>query len=438
MYLHDPAHSSLNSAESRISPKNVRRLGQNWTLSLGTGLASGVTVVHGVLYFGDWDGDLYALRASDGSILWQRWLGRAADPEFPECQPAIGITSQPVVAGDTVYAGGGDSAFYALDRTSGNILWRVPLADPASGSYLWSSITLWRNSLYIGVASLGDCPLVRGALVRIDLANPANSVFRYLVPEDTTGAGIWSTPAIDETTGTVFVTTGTGEQAADAGVWGGALMALDATTLDTKAYFFLPTNSTEDDIEWGSSPTIFQAPDGSRLIAATGKDGILYVLSGDDLSLRWAAKLAYQCNCPECGCGSLSTPAFDGKYLYVGAGNPAQDDISINGSVYAMDPSNGQTVWMQPLIGTVTAPLTVANGVVFASTTVGAVAFDAHAGTYLWDDAAYGVLYSQPVVVDGTLYTTYLNGDVVSWKLTGANTANRAGASRPLFHGNNH
>ena len=135
--------------------------------------------------------------------MWQQWIGVSADPQSAGCQTAIGVTSQPVVVGNTVYAVGGDSALYALDRISGNILSRVPLADPASGSYLWSSITHSGNSLYIGIASLGDCPLVRGALVRIDLADPANPVFRYLAPDGVVGAGIWSTPAIDEQTGTI-------------------------------------------------------------------------------------------------------------------------------------------------------------------------------------------------------------------------------------------
>ena len=33
------------------------------------------------------------------------------------------------------------------------------------------------------------------------------------------------------------------------------------------------------------------------------------------------------------------------------------------------------------------------------------------------NDGGYGTLYSQPVVVNGTLYTTYFNGDVIAWKL---------------------
>lgn len=437
MYLHDPAHSSVNAVESQISVSNVPSLGQAWSLSLGSGLASAVTAVDGVLYFGDWDGYFNAVKASDGSIIWRQSVGISAPPQSEGCPPAIGVTSQAVVVGNTVYVGGGDSAVYALHKSSGQQLWRTELADPASGSYLWSSLTRSGNSLYIGIASLGDCPLIRGALVRIDLADPSHPVFRYLAPEDATGAGIWSTPAIDESTNTVYVTTGTGEQDADAGLFGGTFLALDGKTLETKAYFFLPTNSTDFDIEWGSSPVLFESSDGTPFTAATGKDGVLYALNRADLSLAWTSQLAVECICPECGCGGLSTPAFDGKRLYVGAGVADVDSFS-SGSVYAIDASTGETAWMQNLTGTVIAPVTVANGVVYVSTLAGVFAFDAQSGEYLWDDGGYGLTYSQPVVVDGTLYTTYLMGDVVAWRLMNAQAANASGSPGSLIDRHDH
>ncbi|MGI8744369.1 MAG: PQQ-binding-like beta-propeller repeat protein [Bryobacteraceae bacterium] len=414
MYLHDLAHSSLNSNESGIGLDNAGQLWPLWTLSLGHTISAAPTVVNGVLYFGDWSGYFYAVNASDGSIRWQQYVGKAADPESATCQPAIGISSQATVIGSTVYVGGGDSAVYALDITSGNINWRVPLADPASGAYLWSSIVPSGNSLYVGISSLGDCPLTQGAVVRLDLANPNQPVIRYLSAVDDPGGGVWSTPAIDESTHTVFVTTGTGTQDPGSGAWGSAFLALDATTLEIKSYFLLPTYLPDVDIEWGSSPTLLEAADGTPLVAATGKDGILYVLNRADMSLAWAAPLALGCVAPEQGCGSISTPAFDGQLLFVGAGVVDPEGFD-NGSLYAIGPSTGQTLWMHTFAAPVLAPVTIANGVLYVATTAGAFAYNAQTGDLLWSDDGYGGLYSQPVVVNGTLYTSYVNGDVIAW-----------------------
>lgn len=416
MYLHDLAHSSLNSAESHINSSNVGSLTQAWKLSLGKLLAAAPTVVNGALYFGDWAGNFYAVNAADGSILWQRYVGKSADPLYPWCMPATGVSSQATVVGETVYVGGGDSAVYALEAASGNLVWRVPLAEPSSGSYLWSSILPSSGSLFVGIASLGDCPLVQGALARIDLASPNKPVFRYLSTDDDPGGGVWSTPALDTASNTVFITTGTGEPNAGSGSFGSTFLSLDATTLQIKSYFALPNYDPELDIEWGSSPTLFETADGHRFAAATGKDGILYVLNRDDLSLAWTVRLGIKCVCPECGCGSLSTPAFDGTFLYVGAGASDPEGFD-NGSVYAINPATRQTVWMHSLSGTVIAPVTVANGVLFVSTTTGALAYNAETGDQLWEDGGHGTLYSQPVVVNGMLYTTYFSGDVIAWKL---------------------
>src|SRR5712692_9991741 len=359
MYLHNPAHTSFNPNESRVDKTGVGSLKPAWTYSkAGSLLASGVTVKDGVLYFGDWKGYFHAVRAADGNELWSQYAGKAAAPEDPSCSPALGVTSQATLVGDVVYVGGGDSAVYALDKNSGQQLWKTQLADPQSGSYLWSSIMVSKNVLYLGIASLGDCPLVRGAVVRIDLDQPDQPLIRYLAPEGQTGGGVWSTPAIDAETNTVYITTGTGAQDPDQGIWGGTFMALDATTLETKAYYFLPTNSLDEDIEWGSSPTLFETPDGQKLVAATGKDGNLYALSRDDLSLVWKARLAISCICPECGCGSLSTPAFDGNLLYAGAGVDDPEGFA-HGSLYAIVPATGDVIWKRALDGTVIAPVTL-------------------------------------------------------------------------------
>ena len=427
MYLRDLSHSSYNDAETTLGVDNAGSLGAGWMKSFEAPLAAAPTYAGGVLYFGDWKGQFHAVDASDGSELWSRFVGMAPTPP-PDCSPPLGVSSQAAVLGDAVYVGGGDAAVYALDRATGQLLWRLPVGDAQGGAYVWSSIMVYNGALYLGVASLGDCPLVRGSLIRIDPAAPEQARFAWLAPEGEIGGGIWSTPAIDAQTNTVFVTTGTGEQDAGQGFFGGTFASFDADTLEMKAYYFLPTNSLEDDIEWGSSPTLFTTADGQSLVAATGKDGVLYALRRDDMSLVWQTRLAVSCVCPQCGCGSLSSPAFDGQTLFVGSG-VADPELFSGGAVYAIDPGTGVAIWRQVLDGTVIAPVTVANGLLYVPTLHGLLIFDAATGDPVWNDGNFGLLYSQAVVADGTVFCTYGIGDVVAWR-PGAGSAPQNPMSR--------
>lgn len=434
IFAHDLQHSSFNSLESSIAPLNIRRLQPAWISSVGAPIAAAASLADGTLYFGAWDGNFYAMNTKDGTVLWKQFTGLVPPPADATCFPVVGVSGQAAVVGKNVYVGGGDSAVYAFDRATGGLLWREQIADPTTGAYLWSSITVYNNALYIGVASLADCPLTRGALVRIDLNNPHPAQIKYLVPEDQTGAGMWSTAAIDAATNTVFVTTGNGDQDPASGWWGSTFLSLDATTLEVKSYYFLPGNPTvEEDIDWGSSPTLFVDSNGVPLAGATGKNGGLYVLRRQDLTPVWHATLAVQCIDPVQGCGSISTPAFDGKRLYVGAG-VADPNAFATGSLYALDPTTGNVLWSVLLDGTVLAPVTVANGLVFAATTMGLEVHDASSGRTVWTDRQLGALYSQPIVANGFVYTTYVNGDVIGWHIAEPLRKPRASVESPPAH----
>ena len=423
MYLRDPSHSSFVPSETKLDKLQISNLQRTWQLSLGTTLSAAPTVSAGVLYFGDWSGYFHAVNAQTGNQLWQAYVGKSPDPGAASCDPGIGVASQAAVLGETVYVGGGDSAVYALDRSTGNQIWRLPLADPATGSYLWSSIVPYNNSLYIGIASQDDCPVVRGAVVRIDLQNPEQPLIHYLMAEGQSGAGVWSTPAIDPATNTLFATTGNGDDPQDVSIgnFTEAAVSMDAGTLEVQAYYLLSEAESEADLDWGSSPTLF-AGGGVPMVAATGKDGILYALERSSMAPVWTTPLAVGCIAPEAGCGSLSTPAFDGTTLFAGAGVRSLD-VDAGGSVYALQPSDGSIVWVRDTEGTALAPVTVANGLVFVSTTEGLEIYHAATGQLFWNDRKRGPLYSQPVVVNGTIYSTYVSGDVIAWQIPAPDSA---------------
>jgi polyvinyl alcohol dehydrogenase (cytochrome) len=416
MFGRNPQHTSYNANENTLARENVSRLEPKWSLRTGAPISAAVTLVEGVLYYGGWDGTFYAVNALTGEALWTQYVGMAPPPEQDWCFPGIGVGGQVIVVNDVVYVPGGDSALYGLDKNTGEIKWKKQLADPTSGSYLWSSMTRAGNYVYFGIASLAICPLARGALVRVDIRDPENPTFKYLIPEGESGSGIWSTPAFDEETGIVYAATGTGVQEPEAGRWGGTFLRLDGQSLEITHHYKLPNFSLDYDIEWGSSPTLFVTPKGRKLVAASGKDGILYVLDAENLEVVWTARLAVGCICPECGCGSLSAPAYDGKYLYAGGG-VVDPDLFEEGGLHAFDPDTGELIWGGPIFGTVIAPVTVANGMVFASTSRGLKVFNSETGALLFEDERRGGIYSQPVVANGAVYCTYARGETVKWEL---------------------
>ena len=414
MYLADLAHTSYRPGETRIDSTNIAQLQQLWKTSFGATISTGVTTAGGFLYFGDWKGNFHAIDARSGAPVWSQFLGVA--PAVEGCSPAIGVAAQPVVSAQTVYAAGGDSAVYALDTATGQIQWRVSLADPATGSFLWSSLVLYQNAIYIGIASLSDCPLVRGGLARIPLDDPTHPQIAYFTSADVTGASIWSTPAIDTQANLIYVTTGntTGNiQDAGQGIWGSTLLALDATTLEIRSHFFMPFAPEDNDPDWGSSPILFEAG-GDSLVAANGKDGVMYVLHRPDLSLVWSYKLARDCDSPTLGCGSTSTPSFDGNFLITGGGQPDGTNTP-PGTVYAFDAAGQQLMWTYAANGPVLAPVTLTPGLAFVASTRGLSVLDSSNGAELWNDSGAGELFSQPVVSNGVLYATYTSGDVVAW-----------------------
>ena len=103
---------------------------------------------------------------------------------------------------------------------------------------------------------------------------------------------------------------------------------------------------------------------------------------------------------PELGCGSISTPAFDGQTLFSGAGQSDQSGAP-SGAVYAIDPVTQTVVWTSLLTGVVLAPVIVTPGLIFAPTTDGLVILDSSSGAPVWRDPDTTSLYGQAVVANG-------------------------------------
>ena len=171
------------------------------------------------------------------------------------------------------------------------------------------------------------------------------------------------------------------------------------------------------DADWGSSPTLFTDVSGRRLVGAGQKNGYYYAFSRAALSDGpvWQTRIAYPGECPQCGDGSLSTAAFDGARLYVGAGKTP--DYSKMGSVNALDPATGTILWSQALPGPVIAPVSFANGVVIAAGGKRCVALDAGTGDLLWKFDAPALLYGGIAISNGRIFFGDLAGNLYAFRV---------------------
>lgn len=71
------------------------------------------------------------------------------------------------VSTQLVFVAGGQDNVTALDTGNGNIIWQKNLGN-VKGEFIYASTSFYNGSVYIGISSFGDCPLVQGQVVQLD------------------------------------------------------------------------------------------------------------------------------------------------------------------------------------------------------------------------------------------------------------------------------
>lgn len=376
-------HTSMNGAATAITTGNAGTLVKKWQFwpdaptmpgQPSANLEATPVTDNGVVYVGAESGVFYAVSQSTGKVLWSQFLGFSTGT----CS-ALGIESTATVAPDpntgtlTVYVGSGNGYVYALNAADGTVRWKTQVAVQlplvADNPFLWSSPAVANNHVYIGISSeCDDFPAVpTPAVVALDQASGTQQAAYFSEPPGQTGAGVWSSPAVDPTDGSVFVTTGNPGQSPDLGD-GDSIVRLDGKTLARLDKWTIPAAQQISDGDFGASPTLFSAPGSGLLVGACNKNGTFYAFSRSALSAGpiWQRQVGTPANDPP---ACIAGAAFDGTYLYVGANATTIGGTSYAGSLRALDPATGTPVWETGLPSNVLGSPTVdGSGVVAAST----------------------------------------------------------------------
>ena len=363
-YLFDNGHSSFNRLATAITPSNASSLVAAWSFvdpqptlpgQPAASLYSTPTVFNGVVYIGSNTGMFYALDEATGAMLWQQLLGYTTPTT---CVNGHGVTSTATVATDpvsgtlTVYVGGGDGYLYALSAATGDIVFRVFVCDvgpPKNTGFIWASPTIINGAIYLGFASQCDHPLVRSAISSFDQHTGALRKTFWTLPLGSTGAGVWSTAATDGKS--IWFTDGNSH--ATSGGYPYAIVKLKAQNLRFLTDWMAPVDG---DLDWGSSPTLFQATVNNvktQMIGANEKSGVFYAFDATHLENGpvWSYPVGVTEGFDVGAC--LAAPVWDStsRRLYVAGNQTTIQSQVFAGSVRAFNPADGTIIWEAGLTG---------------------------------------------------------------------------------------
>jgi polyvinyl alcohol dehydrogenase (cytochrome) len=364
-------------------------------------------------FFGDTNGYVYAVRVSDGSLVWR---------VHPESHPAARITGSPLLLGTTLYvpiSSGEEGAaadphypcctfrgsLVALDTASGKQIWKsfsidetpkptqqgpqgVQYSGP-SGAAIWSPPTadLKRHIIYVATGNNYSSPATEtsDAVIAVDMRTGRKLWHRQLTPQD-----LWNSGCVAEQKGNCPETHG-------------------------------------DDFDFGAPPILKTLSDGRDVLLLAQKSGVVYALDPDR-----RGKLLWQSRVGHGGLlgGIQWGGAADGRNAYFTLSDYSDTDPFAGGGLFALNLRTGKQVWYAAppkpqcvkeygCSAAQMAPPTVIAGIVFAGSLDGHLrAYDARNGTVIWDfdtDREFGTTNglkahggslngAGPAVVSGMVY----------------------------------
>nr|WP_026315882.1 PQQ-binding-like beta-propeller repeat protein [Actinokineospora enzanensis] len=371
----DGTGSRFAAAEHKITNRTAGQLKLKWAYAYaktGFPAKSQPAVVGDTIYFGTPDGRFVALDAKTGATRWSFTLNSVPGGTI--------ATDGPTVARGKVYFGDFGGTLYALDQRTGKLVWAKDTEPHAAGMHT-SSPVYYNGRIYLG-ASSGEnisfdvnypCCTFRGHVDSID-ADTGNLVWRYFTvaePKEVgtwpsgakrfepSGAGVWSSPVIDQRSGTLYV--GAGQLYTGTVGDFDSLLALDAKTgavrwkqqvtkadtwrlmcgkPDNEGYCPGQKDGTALDYDIGATPTLFTVK-GHSYVGVGQKSGVFHAFDARTGEVQWRRQLSEPM--PGGGLSGIQWgSSFDGRNLYMATnmGNP--------GTVFALDPANGDVVWKTP------------------------------------------------------------------------------------------
>jgi polyvinyl alcohol dehydrogenase (cytochrome) len=461
--------NTANGTSREIGPATVGKLRPKWVFTTQGAIRARAAVVSGSVFFPDSAGNLYRLDARTGALVWSKSLVSDYGLVPPSGSTTVISRTSPAVRGESVYIGSQMTAsgayLLAINTRDGSLKWKTQL-DSHPFAVDTSSPVVLDDVVYTGVASGEEaaaanpeyrCCTFRGSAVAIS-ANTGELIWKhYTTPPGYSGASVWGSSLIpDPLRGVVYATTGnnyttptspdfvncvSGRPLTDEVVTDclspddlvDSVVALDMKSGELRWSHRMWTQDdwnvaclvgfqsgqancpnpqgTDFDFASGANLWVTTTPHGPMTVLGAGqKSGRYSALAPDTGKLLWSTAVG-----PGSILGGMEWgSATDGQRIYVAIGNVYHVIYGGAGAGFwsALDPATGKVLWQtpDPNSSEALAPVTVANGVVYAASMAGTptaqnmLALNAKTGEILWRFAAGGSVVAGPSVVDDTVY----------------------------------
>jgi polyvinyl alcohol dehydrogenase (cytochrome) len=448
-----------NPFETVIGAANVGTLGVKWTFTPAGDVSATPAVVNGVAYFPDWGGDLNAVNISTGALVWKKAISSYDGVSGSESR------TSPAVSGGVIYIGDQSGAhLMAIKASTGKLIWITQLSTHPS-AIITQSPLVFKGVVYEGVSSSEQaaaanpdyaCCTFRGSMVAVKAKTGKVLWQTYMVPDNGgqpggySGGAVWSsTPALDPSSDTLYITTGnnytvpasvstcrtdggTPAQCLDPTDYIDSIIAMNASTgavkwADGEGGFDAwtvacrsgdvpncpPDPGPDADFGNGAQLLTIKGAGGKRelVVGAGQKDGMYWEADATTGKILWGTQVG-----PGGAQGGMQWgSATDGTRIYVAEADsdnlsytPAGSSAAITwGSWAALDPVTGAVEWQtpDPSHGVDIGSVSVANGVVYAGSLSGEMyGINAATGGVLWSYQGQGSSIAGAAIVNGVVY----------------------------------
>jgi outer membrane protein assembly factor BamB len=345
-----PSRLFYNAGETQLNASTIDRLDVRWTYNTAAIVTAAATVADVVLpvegltsvaFVQSWDGFMYALRVSDGSVVW---LAALAD-ETGASYPNAGSVHVEDIGGSLRVIYGAGQTVLCLDAASGVEIWRFDagtgclnppntcgfdnernevISSPivADGKVIFgmdvNDVATGKGGVYaldetdgrmlwfFDLESGGVCEPDPGDNIRrfdgyhseLELGLPAGFLATRSgcdFDRTPTGCGnVWSSPAVDDARQLIYIASSNCDTDNDAGTtippppmppYDQAIFALNYD--GSPAWRWRPREIDNDDLAFGATPQLFTIDFGGlprEVVGIGNKDGTYYVIDRDGVN----------------------------------------------------------------------------------------------------------------------------------------------------------